>query len=865
VDTLKTLGKYQIRRRIGRGGMGVVYEAYDPNIEREVAIKTIARDQFDAAEAAQHSAEFKREAQAAGKLNHPHIVTVFDFGEEAGFAYIVMELIRGGELKQMLESGQKMPLPQVVAIMEQLLQALAYSHKRGVIHRDIKPANIMLDEHGDVKLADFGIARIESTQATMTQIKGTPVYMSPEQVEGEQLDRRSDLYSAGVVLYEMLTGSRPFTGSFVSLVNKILLEPHQPPSERDPGVPVQFDAVLDRALAKRRDDRFANAGEFSAALRKALEHSGFPSDGTEIFERAPVVTAPPVALPRLEADRSTDTGDASRPTGNTDAAEIEFWRSVKDSRDAEDLADYLVQYPSGQFRGIAERKLVKLRGEATGTGTGSSSTNAAAIAEAQRAKAKRAREAAELALREAQEAEEAAQREAEKERLEAEQRAAAEAERKRIDEERKAAEEVARLRAEQEREEAKRRAAEEAERKRIEEERKAAEEAARLRAEQEREEAKRRAAEEAERTRLEELRKAAEEAARRKAENKRLDDERRAAEKKAERVREAELRKAAEEADRLKAEQERLDAEQRAAEAERMREQALREAAEEADRLKAEHTRLEVERRAIEEATRLAAEATERALSTRSGEEAERKRKAEAEAAWLKDQQARLETVRFDAPPITGNAPVAVADTLPAADNGLHGIPARPQKGGNKLMVPAAVGALAVAGVIAWMLGGGEDPAPPSVPAAQTAQPTELAQERPASTDRQGTTVVGEAQPNSAPSAIQARAEADEAARKAELAAAETLRIQTEAEQRTAERAASEQARKQAELAASEFAASELARKKALDDRQKSRPGGRSRCSQESRRRQTQGRTCRGGRGKQKERRRQTESGNRCG
>ncbi|HET9580069.1 MAG TPA: serine/threonine-protein kinase, partial [Usitatibacter sp.] len=267
---LQKLGKYQIRRELGSGAMGVVYEAFDPSIERVVALKTIRRDQVEKAEAAEMIERFRREAKAAGRLNHPNIVAIYDFGEDAGTLYIAMEFVSGRELKSHFEAQERFPVPEIARIMGQLLRALDYAHAQGIVHRDIKPANIILLPGGQVKVADFGIARIESSQFTQVgTVLGTPAYMSPEQFMGQVVDRRSDIYSAGVVLYEFLTAERPFTGSATTIMHKVLNEKPAPPSMLNVQVPQPFDAIVARAMAKRPDERFQTALEFAEAIEKA--------------------------------------------------------------------------------------------------------------------------------------------------------------------------------------------------------------------------------------------------------------------------------------------------------------------------------------------------------------------------------------------------------------------------------------------------------------------------------------------------------------------------------------------------------------------------------------------------------------------
>src|SRR5437016_7735123 len=267
---IEKLGKYEIRRELGRGAMGIVYEGYDPLIKRSVALKTIRADQLSGENAETVVARFRREAQAAGRLSHPNIVSIYDFGEEEGVWYIAMEFVKGRELKDYFQANERFTTADMVRIMTKLLDALDYSHRQGVIHRDIKPANIILLADGSVKVADFGIAHIETSN--MTQVGttlGTPAYMSPEQIMGLPVDGRSDLFSAGVILYQFLTGERPFSGTSTTTMRKVLEENPLPPSRFNVQAPAAMDAVVQKALAKRPEERFQTAGEFAAALNAA--------------------------------------------------------------------------------------------------------------------------------------------------------------------------------------------------------------------------------------------------------------------------------------------------------------------------------------------------------------------------------------------------------------------------------------------------------------------------------------------------------------------------------------------------------------------------------------------------------------------
>ncbi len=271
------LGKYLIRRELGKGAMGIVYEGFDPLIERTVAIKTIRPEQLNRDQAAEILARFKREAQAAGRLNHPHIVAIYDYGEDApagsgeSIAYIAMEFIKGRELRDFFEANERFPLPAVERIMGQILDALQHAHERGVTHRDIKPANIIVLEQGAVKVADFGIARLESSDLTQAgAVLGTPAYMSPEQFLGHPVDHRSDLFSCGVILYQFLTGEKPFTGNVTTIMYKVLTEEPLAPSMLNTTLPPAWDAVVRKAMAKKPAERYQSAAEFAAAIRAAV-------------------------------------------------------------------------------------------------------------------------------------------------------------------------------------------------------------------------------------------------------------------------------------------------------------------------------------------------------------------------------------------------------------------------------------------------------------------------------------------------------------------------------------------------------------------------------------------------------------------
>jgi len=302
------LGKYEIRGTLGRGAMGTVYDGWDPRIARRVAIKTVRLADADDAETAEALARFQREAQAAGRLSHPNIVGVYDYGETDEIAYIVMEFVEGTSLKARIDEQKRLPPAEAATIMAQVLAGLSFSHARGVVHRDIKPANIMLTQTGQVKIADFGIARIESSSMTSVgTVMGTPAYMPPEQFLGEPVDVRSDIYAAGVMLFHMLTGERPYEGSMTSIMHKVLNTDTVPAPSARASVPRAFDAVVAKAMARAPGDRFPDADAFAQAIQAALAAPTLDdaADETMVAPRAKPV-------PQAAAVAGTPPGAAKR-------------------------------------------------------------------------------------------------------------------------------------------------------------------------------------------------------------------------------------------------------------------------------------------------------------------------------------------------------------------------------------------------------------------------------------------------------------------------------------------------------------------------------------------------------------------------
>jgi serine/threonine-protein kinase len=310
---IERIGKYQITEVIGRGAMGIVYKAFDPNIRRTVAIKTIRLDAFEDDRAHAALARFRNEAQAAGRLSHPGIVAVYEYGEDAGLAYIAMEFIQGNSLREYFARGTRFGEADAVSTMTQLLEALSYAHEQGVWHRDIKPANLIVMRNGRLKVADFGIARIDSLSLTQTGVvMGTPGYMAPEQYTGGAVDWRADLFSAGVVLYELLTGVKPFAGTVESAAYKVCHENPPPPSQvrADPAVRAAYDAVIARAIAKKPVQRFESANTFRWAL---LDAHAAPVSATLSEETIINEAARPMKI------EPTNPGSASNPPTPTAA------------------------------------------------------------------------------------------------------------------------------------------------------------------------------------------------------------------------------------------------------------------------------------------------------------------------------------------------------------------------------------------------------------------------------------------------------------------------------------------------------------------------------------------------------------------
>lgn len=378
--SIQKLGRYDLNRVIGKGAMGLVYEGRDPNLDRRVAIKTILVENLTAEAIADYEVRFKTEAKSAARLQHPNIVSVYDSDRDGNIAYLVMEFIQGEDLKHHLDRGVRFQLDQSIAIVRDLLSALDYAHRQNVIHRDVKPANLLLEASGRVKLTDFGVARIQdSNEVTRTQgsIVGTLKYMAPEQVQGHPIDARTDLFAAGVVLYQLLTGRRPFDDdNDFAIMHQIIGKDPEPPSHINPQLPKTLDGVVAKALAKSRNDRFASARDFALALQSACRRA---TDTTVV---------PPVSVSSQSGASQPGqlgTGPGIGPSNNgtspstvTQELELVYWKDVKDTTDVEELQGFLARFPVGIYADLAQRRIRKLTGLGTdGTLSGGTQTQLA--------------------------------------------------------------------------------------------------------------------------------------------------------------------------------------------------------------------------------------------------------------------------------------------------------------------------------------------------------------------------------------------------------------------------------------------------------------------------------------------------------
>ncbi len=316
-------GRFKVIDELGRGAMGVVYRAQDDMLQRTVAIKTVGLT-GSSKERDGHEARFLQEARAAGGLSHPSIITIYDVGREGDTAFIAMELVEGKDLREVIANVSLTP-SRSVAIAAAVAEGLAYAHDRGIVHRDVKPGNIMVLADGRVKIMDFGIARL-TQPAVKTQtgvLLGSPQYMAPEQIIGQPLDHRADIFSLGLVLYEMLTGARPFQGNDIpELTFKVANLPAAPPSHLAPDLPPVIDFIIARALKKRPDDRYSSATELAKDLLAAM--SDVRAAEAASAERASSATMPnaPDAVPEagLQSASLRDEPIELRPSARFDSA-----------------------------------------------------------------------------------------------------------------------------------------------------------------------------------------------------------------------------------------------------------------------------------------------------------------------------------------------------------------------------------------------------------------------------------------------------------------------------------------------------------------------------------------------------------------
>ena len=306
MDLIRQLGRYEIIAELGQGAMGVVYQATDPLIDRGVAIKTInlglALDEKE-----EYEGRFYQEAKAAGRLSHPNIVTIYDVGKSGDVAYIAMEFLQGRELRDILDDAQALSVDRVLDIVCQVALGLAYAHEHGIVHRDIKPSNIIVDKDGNVKITDFGIARMESSSVrTQTgMILGSPKYMSPEQVMGKPIDRRSDIFSLGVMLFEMLTGKPPFAGDNVNAIMYQTLNSVPPsPGSINAAVPAMLNFIVAKALAKAVDDRYQNARDLAEDLRACRDNLS-RSASALVADKSPLIV-----VDAMRADKGEEQATA---------------------------------------------------------------------------------------------------------------------------------------------------------------------------------------------------------------------------------------------------------------------------------------------------------------------------------------------------------------------------------------------------------------------------------------------------------------------------------------------------------------------------------------------------------------------------
>jgi serine/threonine protein kinase len=317
VTTQVKAGRYDLREELGRGAMGVVYHGFDPVIGRDVAVKTLRLSEAGTGLSREELiGRFQTEARAAGQLTHPNIVVVFDAGEEDGLFYITMEFVEGRSLQTLVDSHQPFPVPRVLKLMEQVCSALDFAHQHNVVHRDIKPANLMLTSDDVVKITDFGTAKIlQFGTAQTAHVMGTPSYMSPEQVKGKPVDGRSDIFSLGVILYELMTGEKPFPGqNITTVIYKIINEEPIPPRSLDSSIHPGLSAVISRALAKDPAARYQSCHELLSALKNYHELAGPELAGRVKSAIPPASSRPSAQPPRVAAVPTVPVSSERHPS-----------------------------------------------------------------------------------------------------------------------------------------------------------------------------------------------------------------------------------------------------------------------------------------------------------------------------------------------------------------------------------------------------------------------------------------------------------------------------------------------------------------------------------------------------------------------
>lgn len=356
-------GRYRVVGELGRGAMGVVYKAEDDALGRTVAVKTILLSS-DSEERAEYEARFYQEAKAAAALNHPNIITIHDIGKEGDMAYMALELLDGVDLQQLMKAGQ-VPLPRALDIAAQVAEGLAFAHEQGIVHRDIKPGNIMIVRGKHAKIMDFGIAkaRVSDVKTQAGAILGSPKYMSPEQVDGQRADHRSDIFSLGVTTYELLTGVPPFDApDLAQLMYRIATVAPKTASSLKPNVPAMVDLVLAKALDKNPDERYQSARELADDLRACMAEAAPAEDAAAPYEKTLKLPSRPAGAP---ADVTSAAGGGfavpttkvERPSGASSVPRFSSARAIDSSAARTRLSQPRLsgsappKAPSGSFLG----------------------------------------------------------------------------------------------------------------------------------------------------------------------------------------------------------------------------------------------------------------------------------------------------------------------------------------------------------------------------------------------------------------------------------------------------------------------------------------------------------------------------------